>query len=185
MTEHNLRGFVFHSHDNLSLAQFRVDGFTFNRLRPYTSWEQIWKQAEALWLKYKEVAEPLAVTRLALRYINHIDLGSDAAHWNDVLACPIPVPSSMAVGIDRFTSRVTVRHGEKELFAHVTQAVDPKPDGREVRLILDIDAFRPLDLPVSHDNLDEVLGAAFAELRDFKNTIFFASMKEDVYERFE
>ncbi len=31
-----LRGFFFRSGDPVNVAQFRIDGFTFSRLRPYT-----------------------------------------------------------------------------------------------------------------------------------------------------
>ena len=40
-----LQGYVFKTADEKTLAQFRVDGFTFNRLRPYTSWEELFPQA--------------------------------------------------------------------------------------------------------------------------------------------
>src|SRR5574341_349425 len=36
-----LHGYFFKTSDGKTIAQFRVDGFTFNRLRPYTSWEEL------------------------------------------------------------------------------------------------------------------------------------------------
>ena len=40
-----LQGYFFKSQDEKVIAQFRIDGFTLNRLRPYTSWEDIFPQA--------------------------------------------------------------------------------------------------------------------------------------------
>src|SRR5437763_560177 len=35
--DHGVHGFFFRSPDNANIVQFRRDGFTFNRLEPYTS----------------------------------------------------------------------------------------------------------------------------------------------------
>jgi len=96
-TEHDLRGYMFRSEDEFNVVQFRVDGFTFNRLKPYTSWKSVWPQALELWRKYQNMALPVAITRMALRYINHIELPSRAFRLDDVLTCP---PSSDRSGRD-------------------------------------------------------------------------------------
>ena len=56
------------------MIQLRVDGFTFNRLKPYTSWEKIFPRAYRFWKKYLDCVEPVGVTRLATRYINALDV---------------------------------------------------------------------------------------------------------------
>ncbi len=43
--------------DRLNVAQFRRDGFTFNRLRPYTKWEEIRPEALRLWQLYTAKAK--------------------------------------------------------------------------------------------------------------------------------
>src|SRR5439155_20169394 len=80
-----LQGYFFKSQDEKVISQFRIDGFTFNRLRPYTSWEDIFPQAMELWRLYLEVAKPLAVMRLAVRYINHILLPPGAEKFENYL----------------------------------------------------------------------------------------------------
>src|SRR5881409_174705 len=47
-----LRGYIFRSADGVNIAQFRTDGFTFNRLKPYTSWEEVFPRAFDLWGVY-------------------------------------------------------------------------------------------------------------------------------------
>ena len=62
------------SQDDLTVAQFRADGFTMNRLKPYTGWAMLLPQVLDLWDAYVTVAQPAHVARVALRYINRLDL---------------------------------------------------------------------------------------------------------------
>src|SRR5579864_1452406 len=67
--EKGLQGYFFQSEDRRNIAQFRRDGFTYNRLAPYTSWGDLQPEALRLWDLYAEVAAPEKLDRLALRYI--------------------------------------------------------------------------------------------------------------------
>lgn len=184
-TEHDLRGYMFRSEDKLTIVQFKVDGFTFNRLRPYTSWNSVWPQALELWRKYREIALPVAITRMALRYINHITLPSKPFELEEILTCPPPVPKQLGAAIARFTTRVTIQAPSGRLAAHILQAIEPKPDHEGVTLILDIDAFRQAELLLEEDDLEARIEETFGELREFKNEIFFASLSETVIRGFE
>ena len=55
-----------------AIAQFRVDGFTFSKLEPYTTWEKVFGEALRLWNIYVEIAHPLETSRVAVRYINRL-----------------------------------------------------------------------------------------------------------------
>ena len=50
-----LQGFFAHSADSKTIVQCRVDGFTFNRLRPYSNWEELFPIAARLWTLYRAV----------------------------------------------------------------------------------------------------------------------------------
>lgn len=184
-TKLDLRGYIFRSENRLNVVQFRVDGFTFNRLKPYTSWESIWPQALELWRKYQDVALPVAITRMALRYINHIELPSGAFRLEHTLTCPPTVPKDLAATIARFTNRVTMHASNRRLAAHVAQAVEPKPDHGGATLILDIDAFRQAEVVLEETDVEARIEETFGELHDFKNEIFFASLSETMIEEFE
>ncbi len=69
---------MYVSEDEVKLVQFRLDGFTFNRSKPYTSWEQVFPEAFGLWKEYVSLAAPEFVNRIAVRYINRLDLPSTA-----------------------------------------------------------------------------------------------------------
>src|SRR5438034_2600089 len=69
-------GYLFSSADEKQVVQYRLDGFTFSRLRPYLQWNQILEEAKRLWVIYAEAVKPILLTRLALRYINSIEIPS-------------------------------------------------------------------------------------------------------------
>src|ERR1035441_7156319 len=56
------------------IAQFRVDGFTFSKIKPYTTWEDVSAEAFRLWKVYVDAAKPRQVSRIAVRYINQMQL---------------------------------------------------------------------------------------------------------------
>lgn len=51
-------GLFLKAADELTIAQFRPDGFTVNRLRPYTGWSAILPEVLELWDIYVRVAKP-------------------------------------------------------------------------------------------------------------------------------
>ena len=70
-------GFKFTSGNEKYIWQARMDGFTFSRLAPYESWEPFRDEAKRLWCLYRERTAPAEVVRLAVRYVNRIDLPAD------------------------------------------------------------------------------------------------------------
>src|SRR5437588_4716967 len=51
-------GLWFRSEDNLQTFEATLEGFSFNRLAPYESWEEFSSDAKNLWEKYKEICRP-------------------------------------------------------------------------------------------------------------------------------
>lgn len=91
-----LHGYFFRSDDGKNIAQFRIDGFTFNRLKPYTSLDDILPLAMEMWRVYCDTAQPEVVTRLALRYINYIPLPPSLRNFNEYLRAAPPHPTRAA-----------------------------------------------------------------------------------------
>lgn len=168
-TEDRFLGYVCRSLDGLSVVQFRVDGFTFNRLRPYTRWELIWEVASAQWEAYRAVALPEAITRLALRYVNRIELPPDY-NLERVLQNPPVVPLADEVTMSRYSSKVTVSSRETAgVSAHVAQIIEKKPGAEGAHLLLDIDAFVTCSMLTTDDDVARRVHDTFALLRGFKN----------------
>jgi len=60
-------------HDNeRQLVQVRTQGFSFNRLTPYTSLDDYLPEIERTWRLFLDIATPVQVRIVRLRYINRI-----------------------------------------------------------------------------------------------------------------
>ncbi len=175
--------YVLSSQDRLSVVQFRVDGFTYNRLHPYTSWEEIFPQALELWRLYVETARPEVVARAGLRYINHIRIPLPIEDFRRYLSAPpnLPdAPEGTLYHISGFLTSVAIADPRTELEAAVTQAIEPDMPANAVVVILDIDAFKVKDFKP----LGEKLFTTVEELRVMKNNIFFGSITEETLRLF-
>lgn len=175
------QGYFFKSDDELTIAQFRVDGFTLNRLRPYTSWGELFPLALDLWRHYVSVAEPEVVVRLAVRYINHVPLPQQLTRLDAHLTAAPAVPPGLPHQLVGFLTRLTINDASTGISAHVAQAVEPAAGGQNPALILDIDAFKADEFEAN----DPVIETTFADLRAFKNLVFFNSLTEETLEQFQ
>ena len=162
------------------IAQFRINGFTFSKIEPYTTWEHVFGEAHRLWKVYSEVADPREVSRIAVRYINRMHLNAPA-DLRDYLEAPPVLPIPIPQAIREFLSRVQVEDLTRGVSAVIVQALEPQVDQRVVSFLLDIDAFRDVNLVPD----DPTIPAVFQQLRELKNDIFFASITEKTVEMYE
>jgi uncharacterized protein (TIGR04255 family) len=174
------QGYFFKTHDQKTIAQFRIDGFTFNRLRPYTSWEEIFPQAMELWRLYANVCKPEAIMRVAVRYINQIAMRGGADLEIYLKTAPI-IPQELPQHIRGFLTRITIYDPNKDIAANVIQALQESKPGSELAVILDIDAYKEREFSADDPNINQT----FEQLRAFKNLIFFTHLTENTLRGFE
>lgn len=181
--KHGEIGVLVKSPDERTQVQFRTDGFTLNRLDPYTSWEEIYPETIRLWHLYAEVVNPLLVVRLAARYINKLNLPLPMADLRDYLMAPPRVPEGLPQALRAYLTRLIIHDPSVGHSAIVTQSFEPNPvDPEHATVLVDIDAFREVSLkPVEQGEIDRVL----SQLHDFKNEIFFRSITQKASELFE
>lgn len=176
-----LQGYFLRSAQKDRLAQFRVDGFTFNVLGGYSSADDMLAEALPLWGLYREAARPQAVVRVAMRYINTLSLpwaeGDDFARF---LRAGPSVPGELPQQVSEFLTRFAVHFAESKVVGIVTQRMGFPEEPGTTRVVIDVDVFREVDLEPSAD-----LDAVFAELRRNKNDIFFSLITEDAVELFQ
>jgi uncharacterized protein (TIGR04255 family) len=163
-----------------AVAQFRVNGFTFSKLEPYTTWEDVFAEAWRLWGFYVQIARPLETSRVAVRYINRLRL-LPPAHVSEYLEAPPMLPPPMPQSLREFITRVVVDAPDRNLSAILIQALEASLDSASIQVLLDIDAFRELTTGLDDPSLRET----FQQLRIFKNEIFFASITERAAEMYE
>jgi uncharacterized protein (TIGR04255 family) len=174
MKDTGFDGYLFTSQDGLNLVQFRPDGFTYNRLKPYTSWDEIYPEAINLWKLYVEVAKPELVVRTALRYINHLKLPLPIDDLHIYLSAMPALPEGQ-YQIEGFLTRLVLFNPTLDVTAAVGQALEPGPTPEYAIYILDIDAFKEEELEPLGGKVPETLG----RLRAMKNYIFFGSITEE------
>jgi uncharacterized protein (TIGR04255 family) len=162
-----------------AVAQFRTNGFTFSKLEPYTTWDDVFGEAQRLWSIYLKIARPLEAKRLAVRYINRLRVPS-ATDLRDYLEAPPVLPPPIPSAIREFLTRVLVFDSVRNASAILIQALEAL-DPTTIQILLDIDAFRDVALPPGDPSLLEV----FEQLRSLKNDIFFASVTEKTVEMYE
>ncbi len=171
-----LIGYFFSSEDKLSVAQFRKDGFTYNRLKPYTSWNDVFSKTKQLWEIYLEVLSPQVVTRVAVRYINNmrfqLPVQNIEEHFNIKLSIPKGVPQIFS----SFLNKTVVFDDQKNIEAAITFVMEPSKDKTHGIVTLDIDVYKNDRFP-PHDL--EQLWDIFNDLHDMKNHIFFGYITEE------
>lgn len=170
---------VLKSDDELTVCQLRESGFTFNRVAPYESWGKMFPLAMKSWTAFRDLAEPLEISRLAVRYINSIPYPETMQSVEEVLTAGPSIPTGVSSTLSAFLTRVTIHDERRDVSAHVIQALEVGADRRS-SIILDIDAFYQRALPVDSPRVEET----FDHLREFKNKIFFGSLTRATIERF-
>jgi uncharacterized protein (TIGR04255 family) len=154
--------------------QVRPNGFTFSKQAPYKDWETFSAEAKRLWNVYREVIQPSAVTRLAVRYINRLELPLPVLDFKDWLRTVPEVSPDMTQNLN--TMVLQFQNPETDLLAvlNFTEAIVPPTSPQFCSIVLDIDLFREVDLPN-----DEVgIWSLLDKFRERKNKIFEACITD-------
>lgn len=134
-----IQAYQFLSTNKTEAAQFKLNGFSFSKLKPYISWEDFLPEAIRLWRIYLEEFKPRFIKRLALRYINVIEIPSTKFEIRDYFTQPIE-PPYLSKDLENFLSRVVIRL-EDEMHAIVTiTPLEPAKPGAS-SIVFDIDVF--------------------------------------------
>jgi uncharacterized protein (TIGR04255 family) len=169
--------------DRGEVLQLRSNGFTFSKLPPYTKWETVRDTAIPLWERFVGELPPIAVSRIAVRYVNSFVLPLPIQRFEDYLNCGPSLPPGVGEGIASFLTRVVVPEGKDA--AVITQSLEGEvqtDSGKGVKVLLDIDVAHVCKLPASDvGGLTTVLN----RLRDFKNRAFFSLLTDAALEMFE
>jgi len=178
--EHSLIGYRYESPDGSRVLQLRTNGFTFSKLQPYTTWEDLKAEAEAAWAIYRKIASPTRITRVATRYINVLRIPLAMKAFEDYLSAPPLIPDGLPQTVSSFLTRVVIPEPSIDATGIITQALEGH-EGDELPVILDIDVFvnRQFDID------DPTYWDALEDLRIFKNRIFFHSITDTTAELFQ
>jgi uncharacterized protein (TIGR04255 family) len=176
-------GYIFECSAEKKLVQARLDGFTFNKLKPYDNWKSFRSEAYQLWNLYFDIAKPIKITRIALRYINRIEVPLPVGRqldFSEYLLISPEIAADLPQALAHFFMRVVMPNDNIDAIAVITETIqDPTPDKR-LPLIFDIDVFQE----TAYEGNDPDIWDQFDKLHDFKNDIFFKSTTEKAKELF-
>jgi len=178
----NIEGYLYKAQDGKKIVQARFDGFTFNKLKPYQKWDIFSEEAKELWNIYKKVVQPKSVKRLALRYINRIEIPLPMGDFKEYILTVPEIAPKIPQGLSTYFMRLEVLNNDIQANSVITQTFKPIKSGAEVLpLIFDIDVYR---VGRWDSNADEVWDI-FNQLREFKNQIFLNSTTDKAKELFK
>ena len=181
-SQEKVDGFLFHSEDNKSIVQVRLDGFTFNKLRPYSNWEEFSSESKRLWTQYLKIAKPSSVARIALRYINRIELPMPFSDFKEYILTAPEVAGGIPQGLAGFFVRLAIPNEEIGATAIVIETIEPiKPDTNKLPLIFDLDVFKSVSMAPDTEKIWVTLN----QLREYKNQIFERSLTDKTKELFK
>ena len=165
-----LQALQFLTDDGRQLVQVRTEGFSFNRLAPYTSFDDYLPEIERAWGLFVGLAAPVQVREVRLRYINRLPLPTveGRVDFDDYLKIGPHLPDEKKLHfIGFFNQHVAV---DVETGHQVTILLTMQPPEKDVvPLIFDIDT-------VSRGNAEPndwpwILSKLVA-LRSLKNQVF-------------
>ncbi len=173
-------GFLFRSKDKLRVFQATLQGFTFNRLAPYDSWEEFSSDARSLWEIYKEICKPEFVTRAAVRYINQINIPMKGSVDLQAYLKTVPQISSdfPQQTMSSFFMQLQLPQEDLNCMLVINENLAPPSMPELISVILDIDLFRQQ----VWQSDDEDIWRFLEQLRHRKNQVFRASITEKTEE---
>lgn len=130
---------------------------------------------------FLETVSPEQITRIALRYINHLFIPGPLIDLDDYLTAGPVIPEKLPQGVSSFLTRVVIHEPTTKASAIITQALEKIVQPDIIPIILDIDVIKESQFEVNYEEVWE----SFEKLRDFKNRVFFESITDKTLELFE
>lgn len=161
-------GYAFVGGEGKNVIQLKVNGFTFSRLAPYQTWEQLRNEAKVLWGVYRQLAGDLHITRIGLRYVNQLDLPTPIRDFRDFVRVYPEISSDLNQQLAAFFLQVQIPQQDLGATLILNETIVPPSRPDVVSIVIDIDVFKA---GLKLDSDDE-LWSALETLRVRKNLIF-------------
>ena len=181
-TRQTVQALQFLHDDERQLVQVRTQGFSFNRLAPYSSLDDYLPEIELTWRLYVEMATPVETQIVRLRYINRILLPMEAGtvDLDEFLKTGPRLADEEALELNDFL----IRHAavEKDTGHQVNLVLTAQaPENEKLPVILDIGVAHPLreepgNWPAIRQTIDS--------LRRLKNRIFLNTLTDKCLQLF-
>jgi uncharacterized protein (TIGR04255 family) len=173
------QGLRLKTEDGSYVVQFQRDGLTFRRSKNYERWEAFTKAAKDVWQAYVEIAAPVEIERLGVRFINHLP-DATGETLSQYLREPPTCPSNLP--LKEFVYQSSFSVPGHPFGIRVIKVMQPSmPDVQQSSgLFVDIDVFSTKAIPIEPAVLDD----AFAQMRWLKNKVFFTLLTDTAAKSF-
>ena len=157
--------------DQADVCLYQAAEVVCSRLAPYLGWENLISRAKTDWARFEKVRPRPALKRIALRYINRIDIpqaSGEIVKVEDYLKVWAHLPD---YGDDRRIGAYVMQVQRPldfgcDLLINTASVVSPLPD--HASFFLDLDVYRDKDLPLKQASMWDL----FDQMRTLKDTIF-------------
>lgn len=174
-------GFLMRSAEGKKIHQARINGFSMSQLAPYPCWNDFCTETRRLWDIYRSFAEPSKLVRVAVRYINRIDIPLPLNDFGDYLRTVPQVSPDLPQGLSGYFMQLLMPLEDIKSDAVVIETIIEPESPNTVSIVLDIDIFRTVDLPSEEDDI----WALIKQLRSAKNKVFEACITDKSRELFQ
>ena len=121
------------------------------------------------------MVNPEVITRIAVRYINRIDMPIPLDDFNRYLRTYPEVSKDMSQGLSTFFMTFDSPQLDIGAMLKLNMAMVPPPNENVASVMLDIDLFKQIDVPQT----DDAIWGDFEHLAKRKNKVFEACITED------
>ena len=151
----------------------------YSHMPPYTNWENFVEEMRPLWDAYVQTLKVVAVTRLAVRFINRLQIATGVDIDEYVRLGP-RIPAEVSKEFVGYFMQLVLPVSDlgPEFRTIVNTGVEPGTSPSASALVLDIDVFCEKRISIDGDGLWKTL----ERLRAHKNKVFEASITDKVRE---
>jgi uncharacterized protein (TIGR04255 family) len=177
-----IEAFLFLQEDGKQLVQVRAQGYSFNRLAPYSSLDDYLPEIERTWRLFVGITSPAQVRCVRLRYINRMSLPMPEGRidLDEYLATGPRVPDQERLMLAGFVHQQTLQETRTGHLANIVLTTEP-PQSGTLPVILDIGAESPGAVETDW----AVILLKIQSLRDLKNRIFRNSLTAKCLDLFQ
>jgi uncharacterized protein (TIGR04255 family) len=178
-----VQGYQFWSEDGHQLVQIRTQGFSFNRLAPYSSFDDYLPEIKRVWLRYIELVPVTRIKTIRLRYINRmmLPMTQRKVDLDQFLKIGPRAPDEDNFTLAGFASQLSaVENKTKEGLNLVLVAEAPIKD--HLPVILDISVASPFQ-PITPGDWPAI-ETILISLRQLKNRVFENTVTQKCIELF-
>lgn len=175
-----IQGYQMWASNNQELHTCRLDGFSYNRLKPYKDGnDAILKTLEGWNIFQRKIADA-EIDRFVVRNINVIDIPDGRFKLKDYLRLSPDIPESLSANdITGFFSNVVLSFPEQKSECSITMAPQPNTNSG-VSILLDIEARKSAEGVKTQEQIKSELEC----LKYVKDKVFFSLITDKAKELF-